>query len=87
MGESRVQLRCTTDEKAAWEKAAGLVPLSRWMRHHLNAAAAGGPYESVPPAPTEIKEPADVAPATANLGPNTAQGRSSWGKPDPKVKK
>lgn len=37
----RVEIRCTEEELAAWRAAAGLVPLSAWVRHLANEAATG----------------------------------------------
>lgn len=31
-----VRVRCTEEEKSAWEDAAGDVPLSKWIRRVLN---------------------------------------------------
>lgn len=45
-------LRVTTEERAAWEKAAGERKLADWMRDTLNAAAAAA---ASPPAKSRSK--------------------------------
>ena len=41
--DKRVEVRCSEVEIEAWRGAAGEVPLSRWVRNALNAAAASPP--------------------------------------------
>ena len=35
----RIELRATASERASWERRAGSLPLSEWIRGQLNAAA------------------------------------------------
>lgn len=38
--EERIEVRLTADERRSWERAAGDVSLSEWIRARCNASAA-----------------------------------------------
>jgi hypothetical protein len=40
VARERIEIRATTAERRAWERAAGDVPLSMWLRDAANAATA-----------------------------------------------